>query len=296
MVITSRDPTIIFCCNCCGFFPVPYSCWEQLALPFLVILSHLGNENCLTFGSSNGKYQDCMALQGAVVSSCLTHQHHFAGMPLAAWLFLPQSLTMVPTHTHLPPYTYGVTSWKLLSHWSWLEMLHANVLWKMYSPQYKCLPWENIYFAQSETKWKSFLTRKLWFTSHPSVTSGKILSFESYCCLSSGLTDSALIEGTAQLMEPQRWRLCLVHSFCVWHPGCCISMTSGENVNVSTFLKKSTFFLKLTAQQMTFQCIFIFKGCPYTWNNNTGREKTWDQSPVLILTLMNKTTPMCLLL
>lgn len=43
---------------------------------------------------------------------------------------------------------------------------------------------------------------------------------------------------------------------------------------------------------MTFQCIFIFKGCPYTGNNNTGREKTWHQSPVPILTLMNKTMPM----
>lgn len=62
-----------------------------------------------------------MALQGAVVSSCLTHQHHFAGMSLAAWLFLPQSLTMVPTthtflliHTELPGENFYLTEagWK----------------------------------------------------------------------------------------------------------------------------------------------------------------------------------------
>lgn len=202
---------------------------------------------------------------------------------------------MVPAHAGLFPYTYWVTRWKLSSWQNRLEILRQNALWKMQFPQHKCLPWEKICFAQSETKWKRFLTRKLWLVSHPPVSSGKTLSFEGYCCLSSALTNSALLGGTAQLLEPQRWRQRLAYSFCVWDPGSCINIASGENVNVSTFPNRHL-FLKLTALQMIFQRIFIFDGCQYAWNNNIGRQKTWHQSPVFILTLTNETMPTCLLL
>lgn len=82
-------------------------------------------------------------------------------------------LTVAPTHTDSCPYTYWFTRWKLSSWWRSMQTLSQSVLWKLESPQQNCLPQIKICFAQSKTKWKCFLTGKLWLVSYPSVCSGK---------------------------------------------------------------------------------------------------------------------------
>lgn len=181
-------------------------------------------------------------MQCAVASSWLTPRQCFSGTPSAACLPLHLVVTVVPTHAGLRPYADSFTRWKLPSQWSWLEILYQNVWWKMQ------LPFHNInvchgkrsILPKAKKNGSVFLQGSCDLYLLQLSPQGR-LSFKGYCRLSSGLTDSALIGGTAQLTEPQKWRQHLAYNSCV--ASCsCVNTASGENVNVSTFQNWFIFF------------------------------------------------------
>lgn len=154
------------------FFPILYSCWEQLAL--LISSSHLRKEDGLMFGSLDGSTKP-----------------HRGAEHRSQWLVDTQELlcwdTVCTLAVPLPCYFRGpLTQTFVLPHIdSGGENFHPSEAgWKfstqMQFPQYKHWPWKKLYFAQSEPKWKCFLTRERRFVPHPPVSPGKTLSFEGY--------------------------------------------------------------------------------------------------------------------
>lgn len=190
------------------FFPVPYSCWGQLALPFLIISSHFGKEDGLTFGSEDGSSQTaqrCRAPQSAAgghTSTALLGHHLQLGCPfvmLFPWSPLTQAFVLPHIHSAGENFHPSEAGWKFST--------------KMQFPQRKHWPWKKDLFCPKWTQKEVFSYKR----AEVCIKSTRLLREDSVLrgvlLRSSALTGSALIGGPAQLAEPQGWRQCLAPSF-----------------------------------------------------------------------------------